>query len=743
MAEGWKQVLEDIRNALRGEPKPRVDDGSGDAAPVAQTESSADAPALAESSPPVPETEAEADVVSTQADADPLTGSGGEPLAQAGGDELQAQAVAGTVTSQEDEALAAEAAPVKKPPTTRWQRLQTIGAAVLILGAIAFAAWPLGLGSLWAQLTAPKPPASDVVATYDGGRITTGDLEAHLKELAPDVLSDTLKSPETLDALVQDVITDELARRWAAEQKTDADKNFQHAMEHITEQMNLDTFGSQLHQGQISVPESEIQAYFEANKNTEFISQTLSMARADIRQRLVERREGTYVRDYITRLKSNASITRDDGLLNVPEPTEADLRDYFDANRASYTVTARYTVDILSAPIITSEVAARATAERALVQLQTGADLTAAAAQISGTQMLTNYVAVSGTQGEDWEAAVAKLQPGESSGVVRGPQAYEIVRLVKSEPERQKTFEEAKAQVEATVRQKKLDDWMAANGAKTLFNIKSRRYTLSQFYDEYKELDPEVRAQYGGSDGLKRLMDAMIERLVLVEDTYDQLLQEKNKAALDQTRLDVLKQMLEQQEVDDKINLTDDDLKKYYDENRDRMALPPKARIRYIRIGLGNSEDEQTAARAKADEAYRTLQPGPFQSGKDFASVAKAYSEDTQTAATGGELPGWIGESGPFESPDLHMLHEMALSVPLNTVSTPLRVGDSLYIIQPIERTEPQTLTLEEAKPYIQEKLRDQKHRELSAQLQERLLKQINLVVYDSVLQSYVASAAR
>jgi hypothetical protein len=66
-----------------------------------------------------------------------------------------------------------------------------------------------------------------------------------------------------------------------------------------------------------------------------------------------------------------------------------------------------------------------------------------------------------------------------------------------------------------------------------------------------------------------------------------------------------------------------------------------------------------------------------------------------------------------------------------------------LYIIQPIERTEPQTLTLEEAKPYIQEKLRDQKHRELSAQLQERLLKQINLVVYDSVLQSYVASAAR
>lgn len=735
MAEGWKQVLEDVRNAIRGEPSEPKPTSVGalavpeEATPIAVPDVAPNAPEAA-----APELQQTAEMAEAVAEESP-------ELAAREASAIDPPSV--QPSRAEDEALEANGnAPAAKPPATRWQRAQTIGAAVLLIGAVVFAVWPLGLGDVWAQLTALKPPAADVVATYDGGRITTGDLEAHLKELAPGVLIDTLKSPETLRALLDDMITDELARRWAAEQKMDSDKNFQHAMEHITEQMNLDTFGSQLHQGQISVPESEIQAYYEANKSTEFISQTLSAVREVIRQRLVEQREDAYMRDYTERLKRNASISRSDDLLNVPEPAESDVREYFEANRDAYTVTARFTVDILSAPIITDEAAAKVTAERALLQVQSGADYASAAAQISGTQALTNFVAISGTQGAEWEAAVGALRPGETSGVLRGPRTFEIVRLVQAEPERRMAFDEAKARVQARVRQKKLDEWMSSNGAKTLFNIKSRRYTLSQFYDEYRELDPEVRAQFSGTGGLKRLMDALIERLVLVEATYDQLLQEKNKAKLDQTRLDVLKQMLEQQEVDDKINLTDEDLKKYYDENLDRMALPPKARIRYIRIGLGNSEDEQTAARARADEVYRKLQPGPLQTGADFAGVAKEYSEDPETAAAGGELPGWVGESGPFESPELHSLHELALVVPLNGVSTPLRVGDSLYIIQPIERTTPQTLTLEEASPYIQDLLRDQKHRELSTQLQDRLLKQINLVVFDSVLQSYATPLA-
>ena len=44
------------------------------------------------------------------------------------------------------------------------------------------------------------------------------------------------------------------------------------------------------------------------------------------------------------------------------------------------------------------------------------------------------------------------------------------------------------------------------------------------------------------------------------------------------------------------------------------------------------TEDEQKAARAKADAAYQKLMPGLLQTGADFASVAQEYSEDPDTA---------------------------------------------------------------------------------------------------------------
>jgi hypothetical protein len=99
--------------------------------------------------------------------------------------------------------------------------------------------------------------------------------------------------------------------------------------------------------------------------------------------------------------------------------------------------------------------------------------------------------------------------------------------------------------------------------------------------------------------------------------------------------------MMHQEEVDDKIQVTDEEMQKFYDENIDLMALPPKAHIRYIRIGLGQTEDEQKAARTRADEAYKKLVPGLFQQGADFAGVAQEYSEDPETAAQGGELSDW------------------------------------------------------------------------------------------------------
>ena len=757
MAEGWKQVLEDLRNALRGgapakEAPPGAAMSRDTSAAVAEPPETlpvvAEPPDLEPASDAQPNATAAADAALDAEPAAPTEDAPPTPtdIAQEPALLDGASAPAAVVTSETIGAAPAagetppdQADAMPQPvPQPRWRRYAGYALTALVAGTVLVNLFlRADVARLWAQWTAPKPPAPDVVATFDGGKITTADLEDHFQLLVPEEYRKEARSLGTLRLVVQEMAADEVARRWAADQKTDADQTFRHTMEHITENINLDSFLAQLHAGGISIPESEIQAYYEANK-ARYGDRTLNDVREEIRQTLVSQRENQYLKDYIERLKSNASITRDFALLDVPEPSEAELRAYYEANTQAYTMTAQFTVDMLSIPIGADENAARAQADQALTKIRSGAAFADIPAQVSEARVITDALVFAGEFGPEWDAAVQALQPGEISNVLRAGSAFQVVRLLEAQPSRTLTFEEARPRMLAAVRQQRIDAWMKDNGSKTLFTIKGKQYTLGQFYQEYKEMAPEIQAQFAGAEGMKRLADLLIDRLVLVEDTYDQLLEVKNKDVIDQTRLDVLKQMLDQQEVDDKVEVPDEDIRQFFDQNQEMMAPPPQARIRYIRIGLGQTEDEQQAARARADEAYKKLVPGLLQQGADFAVIAKEYSEDPETAAKGGELPGWIGETGnPLEPPELHQLHQIVLNLPVNQISPPFDLGDSRYIVQVIERKESPPLTFEQARPYIKDLLTDRKHDELQRQLQDQLAKKINLVIYDSALQAY------
>ena len=783
MAEGWKQVWDDIRNALRrtqpdeapaATPTETVADNSetvaepsvppSDSAPIvikatpaeiaalgaasietAPEPAAEDLPAAARSiMPSAPDAEADAPALidpyaqAAPGDLDAISVPALDADAEADAPALidpYARAAPGDLNTIGERAIDTDTTPAHVP---FWRRHAWTVLTIVLAVAAAVSLFNRFDGSrLWAQWTAPKPPAPDVVATFDGGKISTADLEAHAQALAPDEYRQVLQSPETLRMLVQEMATDELARRWASERKVDADQTFQHTMEHIIENTNLDAFSTKLHQGGIQVPESEIQAYYDKNK-AEFGDQPLSAVREELRTRLVGEKEGQYLKDYIAKLSSNASITRDFTLLDVPEPTDAELRAYYEANTQSYTMTAQFTVDMLTIPVGADETAARAAADQALLKIRAGETFGTIPAQVAQARIITGTVVPAGRFGAEWDAAVKGLQPGEVSDIIRTGSGFSIVRLIQAQPVRTLTFEEARPRVLEQVRRQRIESWMKDNGSKTLFMLKSKQYTLGQFYKEYQELPLSVQQQFAGTKGMKDLANRLIERLLLVEDTYDQLLQVKNKDVIDQTRLDVLKQMLEQQEVDDKIQVTGQELQQYYDQNQSLLTPPPTVRIRYIRIGLGTTDDEQKKARARADEAYKKLAPGLLQQGADFAAIAKEYSEDPETAAKGGELPFAVGETNnPLEAPQLHEIHRVVLDLPVNQISPPFEVGDSLYIVQPIERTQPKTLTFEEAKPYIKEALTNQKHDELLRELQDRLTKQVNLVIYDSALQAY------
>src|SRR6185436_12570174 len=95
-------------------------------------------------------------------------------------------------------------------------------------------------------------------------------------------------------------------------------------------------------------------------------------------------------------------------------------------------------------------------------------------------------------------------------------------------------------------------------------------------------------------------------------------------------------------------NVADADVKADYDAHSAEYSRAEQRRVRHIlfKLAPGASEADKQAARAAAEAALARAQKG-----EDFASLARALSQDTVSVAQGGEL-GWFGRGSmvkPFE----------------------------------------------------------------------------------------------
>lgn len=96
-------------------------------------------------------------------------------------------------------------------------------------------------------------------------------------------------------------------------------------------------------------------------------------------------------------------------------------------------------------------------------------------------------------------------------------------------------------------------------------------------------------------------------------------------------------------EIASKVTISDADIQSFYNDHRAQFnVIEPQYFLAHIYVsalpnaptaGMPRKAQNETQARAKIQEAYNRLE-----SGEDFASVAATYSEDSDTARSGGEL---------------------------------------------------------------------------------------------------------
>jgi peptidyl-prolyl cis-trans isomerase SurA len=223
-------------------------------------------------------------------------------------------------------------------------------------------------------------------------------------------------------------------------------------------------------------------------------------------------------------------------------------------------------------------------------------------------------------------------------------------------------------------------------------------YELKRFTQQ----DPRMQ-QIDQSDGhavletviMDRIIDKEVSSLGIVVrdadvDHYIDGIRQRNKltdeqlrAALgqqgltwDEYRLQVRKELqkvqLINQEIRGKVNVTPEEVERYYNANLTEYSLPEQIKVSHIvfRVAADAPQEQVDAAMAKANAAYARLQKGDT-----FAVVAKETSED-QSAASGGEL-------GSFKKGEmLDEFDEQITKLKPGQYSAPFRSSVGVHIVR-------------------------------------------------------------
>jgi len=259
------------------------------------------------------------------------------------------------------------------------------------------------------------------------------------------------------------------------------------------------------------------------------------------------------------------------------------------------------------------------------------------------------------------------------------------------------------------------DVWAVVNGVE-IKRDEVEKYYHSRFNPEAQETSPE-EVLSGKLNVVEQLInnEILLERAKKqnleasdgeVEDKFTELkspyteeeFQKKLKdggMAVDDLKRDLRRQLsiqkLLNREVAAKITITDQDVTDFYNSNRNQFNVA-EAQYRISQIVITPRKDPQVRNRknddatndAEAQRKAKMLQD-KLNSGADFAQLAMDYSEDPNTAATGGDL-GYIPESSLNAPQTDPMLKKAVLGLKPGQVSPPIQLHDSIRILKLVAR---------------------------------------------------------
>lgn len=178
----------------------------------------------------------------------------------------------------------------------------------------------------------------------------------------------------------------------------------------------------------------------------------------------------------------------------------------------------------------------------------------------------------------------------------------------------------------------------------------------------------------------------------------------------------------------DNVKVTDDEVKKFYDENPSKFEEPEQVRASHILISTGDprspmSDDQKKEKRKLAEDLLKRAR-----GGEDFAKLAKEYSDD----------PGSKDKGGEYTFPRGTMVKEFeaaAFSLQTNQISDIVTTVYGYHIIKLNEKIPAQKLEFAKVSPDIKNYLERKQMEDKLPDIYAQLKKDANFQILDENLK--------
>jgi peptidyl-prolyl cis-trans isomerase C len=261
-----------------------------------------------------------------------------------------------------------------------------------------------------------------------------------------------------------------------------------------------------------------------------------------------------------------------------------------------------------------------------------------------------------------------------------------------------------------------------ATKGQVLVEVNGSAITTEDYKKEVEILPPYLKPMTETPDGRKEMIDSMVIR--------ELVMQEARKSGLDKSqevvdRLEDLKKRVVieaywKQKVEEQAKISDADLQKFYDENKEKFRVGDQVKASHI---LLKTEKE-------AQDVLTQLKAG----GK-FEELARKYSVDP-AGSKGGDL-GWFGKGSMIPE-----FEKVAFSLKEGETSGIVKTKFGYHIIKLTGKRAAGLLPLAEVKDQIKAAILPEKQQDIFKKMREDLKKTAKISIKEDVLKGLDAKPA-